>query len=54
MTLSIAIRTYLIKAGIVSFQVGGAVVFDSDPLKEYEETQIKAKPFLLALGQGTD
>ncbi len=38
---SILIRSYLIKNGKISFQGGGAIVLDSDPKKEYEETLVK-------------
>lgn len=34
----------------LSFQVGGAIVYDSDPMLEYEECLLKAKGMLLALG----
>jgi para-aminobenzoate synthetase component 1 len=46
---SITIRTFAIKARTVTFQAGGAVVADSDPHEEYEETLIKAKALRLAL-----
>jgi para-aminobenzoate synthetase component 1 len=42
MDTSIVIRTYAIKNNVVTFQAGGAVVADSDPLSEYEETLIKS------------
>jgi para-aminobenzoate synthetase component 1 len=35
----------------LSFQTGGAIVYDSDPEKEYEECLLKAKAMLLALGK---
>lgn len=34
----------------LSFQVGGAIVYDSEPLAEYEECLLKAKTMLEALG----
>ncbi|MBR9919559.1 MAG: anthranilate synthase component I family protein [Bacteroidetes bacterium] len=37
----------------LSYQVGGAIVYDSDPLEEYEECQLKAKGILKALDQET-
>lgn len=49
MDLSIVIRTYLIKDRIVTFQAGGAIVSDSDPITEYEETLTKAKALRYAL-----
>lgn len=42
MDLSITIRTFLLKDNTLSFQVGGAVVLDSDPEAEYIETLTKA------------
>lgn len=41
--LNIAIRTFLVKGKKAYFQVGGAVVYDSDPEAEYQETLDKAK-----------
>ena len=46
---SILIRSYVIKGRIVTFQTGGAIVADSDPLVEYEETLLKAKALKQAL-----
>lgn len=37
----IAIRTMLFKDGNVYLQAGAGIVFDSDPLSEYEETVTK-------------
>jgi anthranilate/para-aminobenzoate synthase component I len=34
----IALRTMLIRDGVAYLQAGGGIVFDSDPLEEYEET----------------
>jgi para-aminobenzoate synthetase component 1 len=34
----------------ISFQTGGAIVYDSDPDKEFDECMLKAKAMLLALG----
>jgi len=42
MDTSIVIRTYCIKDNVLTFQAGGAIVLDSDPEMEYEETLIKA------------
>ncbi len=47
--LSIVIRTFLIKGKRACFQVGGAVVYDSDPVAEYEETLVKAMALFKAL-----
>jgi para-aminobenzoate synthetase component 1 len=46
---NIAIRTILVEGDRVSFQVGGAIVSDSDPEAEYEETLDKSRGLLAAL-----
>jgi para-aminobenzoate synthetase component 1 len=38
------------KESLISFQTGGAIVYDSNPEQEYEECMLKAKAMLLALG----
>lgn len=48
--LSVAIRTMVIRERAASFNVGGGVVIDSDPQAEYEESLLKAKALLDALG----
>ena len=50
MDLNIVIRTILVKDGKVYFQVGGGIVYDSDPEGEYQETLDKAKALFQALG----
>ena len=47
--LNIVIRTFLIKGRRAYFQVGGAVVYDSDPESEYQETLDKGKALFNAL-----
>jgi len=47
--LNIVIRTLLIKEGKAYFQVGGGIVYDSDPEAEYAETLDKAKALIQAL-----
>jgi len=47
--LNIAIRTFLVKEKKAYFQVGGAVVYDSDPEAEYQETLDKARALFDAL-----
>jgi para-aminobenzoate synthetase component 1 len=47
--LSIVIRTFLIKGRQAYFQVGGAVVYDSDPEAEYQETLDKGLALFKAL-----
>jgi len=43
MDLAITIRTLEVGGGVVSVQAGAGVVYDSDPVKEYEETCHKAR-----------
>jgi para-aminobenzoate synthetase component 1 len=47
--LNIAIRTILVKGSKAYFQVGGAVVYDSDPDEEYKETLAKGRALTNAL-----
>lgn len=47
--LNITIRTFLIKGRKAYFQVGGAVVYDSEPEAEYQETLDKARALIDAL-----
>jgi len=47
--LNIAIRTFLVKGKKAYFQVGGAVVYDSDPEAEYQETLDKARALVDAI-----
>jgi para-aminobenzoate synthetase component 1 len=47
--LNIAIRTFLVKGSKAYFQVGGAVVYDSNPEAEYQETLDKGKALVAAL-----
>ena len=49
MDTSIAIRTFIIKGELAYFQVGGGIVYDSDPEKEYQETLDKAKALINAI-----
>ena len=49
MDLSIVIRTFIIKEGRAYFQVGGGIVYDSDPEAEYVETLDKARALVEAL-----
>jgi para-aminobenzoate synthetase component 1 len=50
MDLNIVIRTFTVKDGRAYFQVGGAVVYDSEPEAEYIETLDKGKALIQALG----
>jgi len=49
MDLNIVIRTFLVKRGKAYFQVGGGIVYDSEPEAEYEETLDKARALIQAL-----
>jgi para-aminobenzoate synthetase component 1 len=48
--LSVAIRTMVLRNGVATFNVGGGVVIDSDPEKEYDESLLKARALLTAIG----
>jgi para-aminobenzoate synthetase component I len=50
--LNIVIRTFLVKGRRAYFQVGGAVVYDSDPEAEYQETLDKGRALFRAIGKG--
>jgi len=49
---NIAIRTILVEGDRASFQVGGAIVADSEPEAEYDETLAKGKGLLAVLDPG--
>lgn len=49
MDLNIVIRTILVKNGRAYFQVGGGIVYDSEPEAEYKETLDKARAMVQAL-----
>ena len=46
--------TFLVKGNRAYFQVGGAVVYDSDPESEYQETLDKAQALIEALNIETE
>jgi para-aminobenzoate synthetase component 1 len=48
--LSVAIRTMTVRARRARFNVGGGIVAESDPEAEYEESLVKARALLNALG----
>ncbi len=50
MDFNVAIRTMVIEKGKVFFNVGGGIVYDSNPRSEYEEVLLKAQPLFQALG----
>jgi anthranilate synthase component 1 len=45
----ITIRTVVMQDGQAHVQAGGGIVFDSDPVREFEETQYKARALLAAI-----
>jgi para-aminobenzoate synthetase component 1 len=47
--INIVIRTFLIKEGKAYFQVGGGIIYDSEPELEYIETLDKARALIGAL-----
>lgn len=47
--LAMVIRTVVLSGATVRYGVGGAIVADSDPVAEYEETAVKAAPLLSLL-----
>ncbi|MAJ87921.1 MAG: anthranilate synthase component I [Cellvibrionales bacterium TMED148] len=55
MDTAIAIRTAVIKEGVVHVQAGGGVVIDSDPASEWDETMNKARALIeaAAIAAGT-
>jgi para-aminobenzoate synthetase component 1 len=54
MDLDIVIRTIIVKDGRAYFQVGGAIVYDSEPESEYIETLDKGKALIQALTRSPD
>src|ERR1044071_453444 len=50
--LSVAIRTMVLRDQVARFNVGGGIVADSCPSLEYEESLVKARALLSALGVG--
>jgi para-aminobenzoate synthetase component I len=48
--LALTIRTFAIAAGTIHLWVGGGIVWDSDPATEVEESWVKARPLLDAIG----
>jgi anthranilate synthase component 1 len=51
MDLAITIRTCVIAGGEASVQAGAGIVYDSDPEREWEETENKARAMLTAIGR---
>ncbi|MGQ0766617.1 MAG: anthranilate synthase component I family protein [Gemmatimonadota bacterium] len=50
MDLAITIRTCIIADGVASVQAGAGIVADSDPGREWDETETKARALLSAIG----
>jgi para-aminobenzoate synthetase component I len=48
--LALTIRTFAIVDGTIHLWVGGGIVWDSDPAGEVEESWVKARPLLAAIG----
>jgi para-aminobenzoate synthetase component I len=48
--LALTIRTFAIADGAIHLWVGGGIVWDSDPATEVEESWVKARPLLAAIG----
>jgi para-aminobenzoate synthetase component 1 len=48
--LALSIRTVAVAEGRIHLWVGGGIVWDSDPEAEVEESWVKARPILAALG----
>lgn len=48
--LALTIRTFAVADGEIHLWVGGGIVWDSDPAAEIEESWVKARPLLAALG----
>ena len=48
--LALTIRTFAVAAGQIHLWVGGGIVWDSDPVDEVEESWVKARPLLQAIG----
>jgi para-aminobenzoate synthetase component 1 len=49
--LALTIRTFAIADGSIHLWVGGGIVWDSEPGSEIEESWVKARPLLAALGE---
>jgi anthranilate/para-aminobenzoate synthase component I len=48
--LALTIRTFAVAAGQIHLWVGGGIVWDSEPAAEVEESWVKARPLLRAIG----
>lgn len=48
MDTAIALRTAVVKDGIMHVRAGAGIVMDSDPMSEFEETRVKARALFAA------
>ena len=48
--LTLTIRTFAVAEDTIHLWVGGGIVWDSDPAEEVEESWVKARPLLAAIG----
>ncbi len=48
--LALTIRTFAVADGLIHLWAGGGIVWDSDPREEVEESWVKARPLLAAIG----
>ena len=51
MDLAITIRTCVVAGGVASVQAGAGIVADSVPEREWDETEVKARAMLTAIGR---
>ena len=52
--LALTIRTFAVAEGQIHLWVGGGIVWDSEPEAEIEESWVKARPLLAAIGAPVD
>jgi len=52
--LALTIRTFAVAEELIHLWVGGGIVWDSDPAEEIEESWVKARPLLAAIGARVD
>jgi para-aminobenzoate synthetase component 1 len=52
--LALTIRTFAVAEGRIHLWVGGGIVWDSAPGEEIEESWVKARPLLAAIGAPVD
>ncbi|MGB2694866.1 MAG: anthranilate synthase component I [Dehalococcoidia bacterium] len=50
----ITLRTMLMKDGVAHVQAGGGIVYDSDPVTEFEETESKARAMMRAIDRAEE